>query len=129
MASDGVALAALSNPQSVLLPPDVVRIADAWAVLPPHIRETMQTLVDAGLMAASNGEAPHQLISQSITAWNHRDRTPNEALARRIARRCQDIFQGRLREGEWQNAEHEFFEVVASALASSETTTCVRRRE
>lgn len=33
--------------QSVHLPPPVLRIAEIWDRLPPHIREAIQTLVDA----------------------------------------------------------------------------------
>jgi hypothetical protein len=53
MASDVAASAAPSNAQSVLLPPVLARIAEVWTVLPPHIREAILTLVDAGLAVSS----------------------------------------------------------------------------
>ena len=52
-----------SDLQSVSMAPAVGRIADLWTALPPHIREAILTLVDAGLLDTVNDgleQSPHR---------------------------------------------------------------------
>ncbi len=98
-----------SQSQSVCLPPAVAKIVDAWPFLPPHIREAIQTLADAGLpadcdMGPPNNCAPlraHVLTDEA--AW-------------RIAKECRGIVQACLREEEWPDADREFFGVIRAGL-------------
>ena len=81
------------------LPASVAVIADAWPALPPHIRESILTLVDAGtgrvlLATAVDGEC-------SEVAW-------------RLARKCRNVVQACLREEEWGDADREFFQIICA---------------
>jgi hypothetical protein len=79
-------------------------IADAWPVLPPHIREAILTLVDAGAHSHCNATSPFG--------------GPVKGLAWRIARQCRGIVQGCLRADEWGDADREFFAVLSEGLAA-----------
>lgn len=114
MASDVVAVAAPSNPQSVSLPPDVAWIADAWAALSPHIREAILTLVDAGaadmpICDSSDGRRSRGTADEDTAL----EGSNNDARAWQLARKCRNIVQGCLREEEWQDADQEFFEIIS----------------
>jgi hypothetical protein len=115
MAWDGIASAASSNPPSVPIPPDVVRIADAWAVLPPHIREAILTLVDAAVPT-------DRLASRQVGAHLELASDAADKVAWRIAQECRGIVQACLREEEWQDADREFFSVVAKGIAELHVT-------
>lgn len=82
----------------------MIRIAESWDHLPPHIREAIQTLIDA--------------VSPIERAQPSRSNAPemaNEA-AWRMARECRNIVQSCLREEEWRDADQEFFEVISKGL-------------
>ena len=113
MASDVTATAAASNTQSVSLPPDLARIADAWTALPPHIREAILTLVGAGLGSSVAGLAGTPFPQETPDSLT---RTGIEKVARRIAKKCRHIVQACLREEEWLDADAEFFRVISSSL-------------
>jgi hypothetical protein len=87
----------------------VAHIARAWAYLPPHIREAIQTLVDASLPTdqAAGPSVRNDPIYESVlreqTAW-------------RIAKKCRCIVQTCLREEEWRDADREFFDVIITEL-------------
>jgi len=94
------------------LPPAVAQIADAWPVLPPHIREAIQTLVDAASAADRAGSPGLQRdldwasVATDEAAW-------------RMAQECRSIVQACLREEEWQDADREFFRIIASGFMPS----------
>jgi len=109
-----VAQATPSNPASVLAPPELVRIADAWPALLPHIREAILTLADAGLdvdRASSADEPSSETTTTSLTRYDF------DEVARRVAKECRYIVQACLREEEWQDAEEEFVELIADGIA------------
>jgi hypothetical protein len=58
------------------LPPAISRIAESWPALPPHIREAILTLVDAGR------------ASKNPTYYEQGDL---ESLARRLGRKCREV--------------------------------------
>jgi hypothetical protein len=95
--------------QSVHLPPAVTRIAESWDILPPHVREAIQTLVDAA--GAMGCEGTQSVVSDS-------DSERRVKVARRLAQECRHIVQGCLREEEWQDGDREFFDVIRPALES-----------
>lgn len=111
-ASDDADLQPASQSQSVCLPPAVARIADAWPLLPLHIREAIQTLVDAALPV-------DQARSPSGRAMGRESIIEDEA-AWRMAQECRSIVQACLREEEWQDADREFFGVIREGLAAVE---------
>jgi hypothetical protein len=116
MASVVVASAASSNPPSVPIPPDVLRIADFWTALPPHIREAILTLVDAAV--PGDRVARRQAGPDSELASDAADK-----MAWRIAQECRGIVQACLREEEWQDADREFFDVIANGIAELTSST------
>ncbi|MGE4102046.1 MAG: hypothetical protein AB7E74_08770, partial [Pirellulales bacterium] len=95
--------------QSVHLPPAALRIAELWDQLPPHIRETIQTLVDAAFQAdragspGLQGDLDRASVSTDEAVW-------------RMAQECRSIVQACLREEEWQDADREFFEVISKGI-------------
>jgi hypothetical protein len=95
--------------QSVHLPPAVIRIAESWADLPPHIREAIQTLVDVAT-------AGHRTSDPSPSS--ERKSVGRDKVAWRLAQECRSIVQVCLREEEWQDADREFFGVISNGLAS-----------
>ncbi|HEY4308775.1 MAG TPA: hypothetical protein VGN12_04915 [Pirellulales bacterium] len=89
------------------LPPVVARIAESWAALPPHIREAVVTLVDAGLALS---DSRHRTITSAEVS-------SDDALAWQLARQCREIVQSCLREEEWTDADREFFAVISAGKA------------
>ena len=83
--------------------PALAQLLEAWPSLPPHIRETILTLVDASGIKLS-----------SVTGKRAAER--NEA-AWRAARDCCYVVQGCLREEEWGDADEEFYEVIRGAFS------------
>ncbi|HEY1601457.1 MAG TPA: hypothetical protein VGG64_17785 [Pirellulales bacterium] len=114
MASDVAAPAILCHPQSVSLPPDLARVADSWPALPPHIREAILTLCDAGLRSSV---AISPVASCPHAAPASPTRSDLEEVAHRTAKECRHIVQACIREEEWQDADQEFFEVIADGIA------------
>jgi DNA-binding FadR family transcriptional regulator len=110
MAADVAECGVSSNLQSVSLSPAVIRIAEAWSTLPPHIREAIQTLVEAALPAARPADP------QKVEILSEEASRGSDEVAWRIAKECRSIVQGCLREEEWQDADREFFEVIASGF-------------
>jgi hypothetical protein len=53
LASDDALLVLPFAGRVIPFAPDVARLAEAWPNLPPHIREAILTLVDAGVFAAT----------------------------------------------------------------------------
>jgi hypothetical protein len=94
--------------QSVHLPAEVIRIAESWDHLPPHIREAILTLVDTALPIDRDRH------SRSV---NLRRESADE-VAWRMAQECRSIVQSCLREEEWPDADREFHGVIANGLAS-----------
>lgn len=98
--------------QSVHLPPAVMRIAEFWSSLPPHIRETITTLVDAS--------APKPPVSNAAgspdLSKDDRSQVGLDDLARRLAKECRHVVQGCLREEEWRDADEEFLGIIAAGL-------------
>jgi hypothetical protein len=88
------------------LPPAVARIAEAWPSMPPHIREAIATLVDAGMTSSDC----RQSASGSAEAGSI------DALSWRIARQCRAVVQTCLREEEWADADREFCAVISAGL-------------
>jgi hypothetical protein len=93
-----------------VLSPAVARIAAAWPSLPPHIREAIQTLVDAASPVDRDRPAMSQPSKQNGKA--------QEEAAWCIARECRSIVQSCLREEEWRDADREFFEVIRAGLSA-----------
>lgn len=93
--------------QSVYMPEAVIRIAESWDQVPPHIRDAIETLVEATAAGGQRFERPDR---ENGGVSHHGD------LARQIARECRSIIQPCLREEEWQDAEEEFFEVIKAGL-------------
>ncbi len=110
LASKGSCLQECSQDQSVYLPPAVARVADAWPLLPPHIREAIQTLVDAGVPTERDG-------SLSIQGDPEPASVVTDQTVWRMAQECRSIVQSCLREEEWQDADREFFEANLNGLA------------
>jgi hypothetical protein len=78
-------------------------------LLPPHIREAIQTLADAGSPAdqcAAPLIRPH--LEQAFVV--------TDEVVGRIALGCRRIVQGCLREDGWQDADREFFRVIKLGL-------------
>jgi hypothetical protein len=48
LASNDALLVLPASGEAITVPPAVALIAKAWEVLPPHVREAIVTLVDAG---------------------------------------------------------------------------------
>jgi len=101
-------LQAICQSQSDFLSPAVARIVDAWPFLPPHIREAIQTLVEAASPAGRGASTQVELASDVAStavdkAW-------------RMAQECRSIVQTCLREEEWPDADREFFHVMISEL-------------
>lgn len=98
-----------SQSQSVSLSPAVARIADAWPSLPPHIREVIQTLVDAASAADRTGSPGlyRDLDRASVTT---------DEAAWRMAQECRRVVQPCLHEEEWHDADREFFRVIMLGL-------------
>lgn len=109
LASDDAHRQLTSQSQSVCLPPAVARIADAWLILPPHIREAIQTLVDAALPVERAGASGGNFPERSSTVVT-------EEVAWRMAQECRGVVQCSLREEEWQDADRELFAVIRSSL-------------
>lgn len=95
------------------MPASVSRVAEAWPLLPPHIRESILTLVDASVQI--NGSQ----VSRSEGIYCNHKIEPDrfKHLARVLAIRCRHIIQGCLRGEEWQDADEAFFQVIAEELA------------
>jgi hypothetical protein len=91
------------------IPATVCRIADAWPGLPPHIREAILTLVDAGLCGAQRDRLPDESTDAQ--------RGDLGALASELAWQCRNVVQDCLREEEWPDADEEFCRVIANGLA------------
>jgi hypothetical protein len=91
------------------IPATVCRIADAWPELPPHIREAIFTLVDAGLCGAQRDRLPDESTDAQ--------RGDLGALASELARQCRNVVQGCLREEKWPDADEEFCRVITNGLA------------
>jgi len=87
-------------------------MADAWPLIPPHIRDAIQTLVDAALVPS------HGTHSSMRCTLEPPPLLPDEA-AWQMAQQCRRIIQACLREEEWQDADHEFFGVIREGLAAS----------
>lgn len=87
--------------------PSVSRIAEVWPAIPPHVREAILTLVDAAILSTPHDESCNREL----------DGTDGDALVWQLARQCRSIVQGCLREEEWQDADREFFAVIAEGLA------------
>lgn len=52
LASDDAFLVLPSSGKAVSVSPAVVRIAEAWDELPPHVREAITLLVDSALLSS-----------------------------------------------------------------------------
>jgi hypothetical protein len=105
--NDGHSAASLGTPAESM-PAAVAHIAQAWPDLPPHIRETILTLVDAGRIDChGNGIAAVSTVRRSKDI---------DFLANRLAKECRYVIQGCLREEEWADADREFFAVLAQGL-------------
>jgi hypothetical protein len=81
---------------------DLQFIAHAWEQIPEAVRTAITMLVKANVSNAPDVE----LVAEER-------RKSREALAMRLAQDCRYIIQGCLREEEWQDADQEFFEVIA----------------
>ncbi len=117
IATDGAAVANLSHCESVPHPPAVAWIADAWPGLPPHIREAVLTLVDAGLMSTVSNGLGQFSRQEPVKGGADPNGPDTNAVAWRIARQCRDIVQGCLREEEWHDADLEFFAQIKNGIA------------
>jgi hypothetical protein len=86
-----------------------MRIAESWAQLPPHIREAIQTLIDATSIdrKCSSGPRDSEWDAETIAeaAWG-------------MARRCRSVVQACLREEEWRDADQEFRAIIEKGLRS-----------
>jgi hypothetical protein len=101
------------QPKMNLAHPTLARLVSTWAILPPHIRDAIQTLADAGL-ALSSKPVPDTRVANP----GSNGRLFQEQLARRLARQCRSVIQNCLREEEWQDAESEFFDIIAEGTRS-----------
>lgn len=101
------------QPEMNLAHPTLARLAAAWPILPPHIRDAIQTLIDAGLALSST---PVREIRKPNPGSN--GRPSHEQLVRRLARQCRGVIQNCLGEEEWQDAESEFFDIIAEGTRS-----------
>jgi hypothetical protein len=110
MASNDAVETVPSNIQLGSLPPAIFRIAEAWADLPPHIREAIQTLIDAVLLVGRDG--------RSFGVASARAPVVTDDGIHRMAQGCRTIIQSCLREEEWPDADHEFFEVIKAGLSA-----------
>jgi hypothetical protein len=104
--TEGHFLALNGSPSGALLP-CVQGIAAAWAVLQPHIREAILTLVDAAMASSTSQPSPNNSTTLSSV----------EALAWRMAHQCREVVQGCLREEEWADADHEFFCIISEGMS------------
>ena len=95
------------------IPPSVSRIADAWPLLPPHIREAILTLVDAAVQI--NGSQ----VSRQTLDYEGKDKEWDRfrGFARVLAIRCRAVVQDCLWEEEWHDADEAFCEVITEGLA------------
>jgi hypothetical protein len=86
------------------LPVAIARIAESWSSLPPHIREAISTLIDAGL---ASSDCRHRAITSAEVG-------SDDALTWQLARQCRGVVQSCLREEEWADADREFFAVISA---------------
>lgn len=91
------------------MPPGLIRIAETWLSLPPHIREAIQTLVDAASPIDQERPSDHPASKRNA------DLTGEAAW--QMARECRSVVQSCLREEEWKDADQEFFAVISNGLA------------
>lgn len=90
------------------MPPDLIRIAETWLSLPSHIREAIQTLVDAA--------SPNDQEHPSYHRASKRNADLTDEAAWRMAQECRSVVQSCLREEEWKDADQEFFAVISKGL-------------
>ena len=81
---------------------DLQLIAHVWPQLPEEVRTAITMLVKANV--------PNMPDLKSL-AEERRKRREDSAM--RLAQDCRYIIQGCLREEEWQDADQEFFQVIA----------------
>ncbi|HMO84763.1 MAG TPA: hypothetical protein PKC18_07580 [Lacipirellulaceae bacterium] len=84
------------------MPASLRRVAEAWPLLPPHVREAILTLVDAAGVCCRTATG--------------RSGASTDDTARQAAIECRQIVQACLREEEWQDADEEFYNVILRAL-------------
>lgn len=84
---------------------DLQNVMVAWEQLPRPVRTAIAMLVRATVPNLSN----------PATAFEERH-PDREQLAKQVARDCRHIIQDYLPEEEWQDADQEFFEVIAPHL-------------
>jgi hypothetical protein len=113
--SDAVAAASL-HCNNEPLSPAVAQIASAWGGLPPHIREAILTLVDAGRTRNEGAASLTSLCSASAPGRLPQDPPDTREIALQLAQQCRSIVQTCLREEEWQDADREFCEVIRQGI-------------
>jgi hypothetical protein len=102
----------LASPDGVVCqdgecPPAGSHVARAWSDLPPHIREAIVALVDAGM----------PLTDSRPTSNSSGDDKRAADLAWRLARQCREVVQSCLREEEWSDADQTFFAIISGELS------------
>jgi len=91
-------------------------LQESWSVLPPHVREAVFTLVDAGMLL-QRGRSPNSSLREGIReASDVRECT--EEMSWQIAQRCRAVIQTCLREEEWSDADREFFRIINEEIVA-----------
>jgi hypothetical protein len=93
--------------QSALIDTDLQRVITSWDASPEAIRVAMLALIGT-VAPRRKGSSPPAPRRQKVL----------DETARRLARECRALVQGCLREEEWQDADREFFAVIAAGLAA-----------
>jgi hypothetical protein len=116
MASFDAVVAASLHCNNEPLSPAVAQIAAAWPGLPPHIRDAILTLVDAG-KTRNEGAAPlTSLCLRSVPDCLPQGPPDTREIAWQLAQQCRSIVQACLREEEWQDADREFCDVISQGI-------------
>jgi len=84
---------------------DLQRVVASWGAMPDAIRIAVMALAGTVVLRRDGPPVPTQ-----------RSRSAEDAIAWRRARECREVVQGCLREEEWQDADREFFEVIAKGF-------------
>ena len=87
---------------------DLQFIAQGWPQLPEAVRTAITMLVKTNVSNVQDLE--------SVAKERQKRR---EELAMRLAQDCRCIVQGCLREEEWQDADHEFYDVIVPYVGAS----------